>query len=244
MPQPRWIILFAKAPEPGRVKTRLASRIGGQAAMQIYRRMAERLWAMLLEAKHTEGYRLALAFDPPEASPGMRAWLPDADAYLPQMPGNLGCRIAAACDEVLDWGARTVSVVGADCPDLAPHHLAQGFKACETQPFALGPAEDGGFYALTLAAHARLLLARLPDLPWSSPLTGSSLLQEAALLGLRGELLPILRDLDTLEDLLFHRRRLAWIDGFSAPEPGSSGSPSRLNPARPALLVERVPRAV
>lgn len=216
MSHPRWVIVFAKAPEPGRVKTRLAAQVGGQAATQIYRRMAERLWTLLLKAKQTEGYRLALAFDPPKAGPEMRTWLSDADAYLPQATGNLGDRIADAVDQVLDRGARAITVVGTDCPSLSSRHLVQAFEACETHPFALGPAEDGGFYALTLTPEARPLLPQLPALPWSSPLTGTSLLEEAALLGLEGALLPALRDLDTLEDLAFHRRLLPWIDGFSS----------------------------
>jgi hypothetical protein len=223
MPQSRWVIVFAKAPEPGRVKTRLAAQVGGQAATQIYRRMAERLWAMLLKTRQVEGYRLALAFDPPKAGPGMRAWLPDGDAYLPQATGNLGDRIAAAVDQTLDRGAQAITVVGTDCPGLSAFHLAQGFKACKNHPFALGPAEDGGFYALTLTRQAKSLLLRLPAVPWSNPLTAARLLEEATLLGLEGAMLPALRDLDTLEDLAFHRRNLPWIDGFSGPSPCPSG---------------------
>ena len=146
----------------------------------------------------------------------MRAWLPDADIYLPQAVGNLGDRIADAMNQVLDRGARAITVLGTDCPGLSPRHLELGFEACGTHPFALGPAEDGGFYALTLTPEARPLLPRLPGLPWSSPSTGTSLLEEATLLGLKGALLPALRDLDTLEDLAFHRRHLPWIDGFSS----------------------------
>lgn len=215
MPQSRWVIVFAKAPEPGRVKTRLAARVGGQAATQIYRRMAERLWALLLRVRRIEGHRLALAFDPPRAGSEMRAWLPDADAYLPQTTGNLGDRISTAASQILEQGALAVTLVGTDCPCLSAFHLAQGFEACGPHPFALGPTEDGGFYALTLTRNAQTLIPRLPALPWSSPLTAARLLEEAALLGLEGAMLPTLRDLDTLDDLAFHRRSLPWIDGFS-----------------------------
>lgn len=219
MPHPRWVIVFAKAPVQGRVKTRLASQVGEAAATRIYRRMAERLWAMLLTAKTQDGFHLGLAFDPPESALAMRAWLPRADAYLPQAAGNLGDRIAAGCGHALDSGAEAVTVVGSDCPGLSFGHVVQGFDACRSRSFALGPADDGGFYALTLTPQALPLLPRLPALPWSSPLTAASLLEEASRLGLEGVLLPPLRDLDTLEDLTFHRRHFPWIDGFSDPGP-------------------------
>jgi rSAM/selenodomain-associated transferase 1 len=219
VPQSRWVIVFAKAPVHGRVKTRLASQVGEAAATRIYRRMAERLWTMLLTAKAEEGFRLGLAFDPPGSAVAMRAWLPRADAYLPQAAGNLGDRIAEGCGFALDSGAKAVTVIGSDCPGLSMRHLAQGFEACRSRPLALGPADDGGFYALTLTPEARALLPRLPALPWSSPLTAARLLESASRLGLESALLPPLRDLDTLEDLAFHRRLFPWIDGFSDPGP-------------------------
>ncbi len=210
MPLDAWVVVFAKAPVAGRVKTRLAAEVGPEMALRVYQRMAEPLWRALLASRAELGYGLCLAYDPPEAAASMKAWLPGADAYLPQRPGNLGERLAAALRWSLDQGTGRVTVIGTDCPGFTPEHLRQGFQACDAHPFVLGPAADGGFYALTLTPDARGLLDALPGIPWSSPDTASSLLAAAEALGLKGASLPELRDLDTLADLTFHRRAFGW----------------------------------
>lgn len=217
MSKSSWVIVFAKAPEAGRVKTRLAAEIGDTEALRIYRDMAERQWRWLLAARATDGFKLGVSFAPAEAEPVLRAWLAGADSYLPQRDGNLGDRIASACTWALDQEARSVTVVGSDCPGFSHQHLQMGFAGIQNHPYSLGPALDGGFYALTLTPQAMPLLERLPGIPWSSPQTGASLIREAVSLDLVGMLLPELRDLDTLEDLLFYQQD-RWS---AAAQPGS-----------------------
>ena len=201
-----WVIVFAKAPEAGRVKTRLAAEIGDAEALRVYREMAERQWEWLLAARNTDGFHLGVSFAPAEAEPLIRAWLAGADAYLPQTDGNLGDRIANACDWALDQGGRSVTVMGSDCPGFDHRHLQIGFAGIQNHSYSLGPALDGGFYALTLTPQARPLLKRLPGIPWSSSQTSASLIREADSLDLAGLLLPELRDLDTLADLVFYQK--------------------------------------
>lgn len=206
MSESSWVIVFAKAPEAGRVKTRLAAEIGDTEALRIYRDMAERQWRWLLAARATDGFKLGVSFAPAEAEAVLRAWLAGADAYLPQKDGNLGDRIAAACGWALDQGGHSVTVMGSDCPGYSQRHLQMGIAGIQNHPYSLGPALDGGFYALTLAPQARPLLERLPGIPWSSPQTAASLIREAERLNLVGMLLPVLRDLDTKEDLVFYQQ--------------------------------------
>jgi hypothetical protein len=213
MPRTPWVIVFSKAPEVGRVKTRLAAQVGTTRALQVYRGMAERQWGWLLASREEDGFRLAVSYDPPEAGPCMRAWLPQADAYLPQGAGNLGGRIASACAWALDEGASCVTVIGSDCPGFSRSELQRGFEASQHAPFTLGPATDGGFYALTLTPRSRSLLDLLPGIPWSSAQTSARLVQGAAALGLVGATLAELRDLDTLEDLIFYQAELEGRSG-------------------------------
>jgi rSAM/selenodomain-associated transferase 1 len=205
MPESSWVIVFAKAPEAGRVKTRLAAEIGEVEALRVYRDMAEGQWKWLRAARDTDGFHLGVSFAPAEAEPVLRAWLAGADAYLPQIDGNLGDRIASACAWALDRDAIGVTVMGSDCPGFNHRHLQMGLAGIQNHHYSLGPAMDGGFYALTLTPQARPLLDRLPGIPWSSSQTSVSLIREAESLDLVGILLPELRDLDTLEDLVFYQ---------------------------------------
>nr|WP_245687582.1 DUF2064 domain-containing protein [Peterkaempfera griseoplana] len=182
------LLVIAKAPVPGRVKTRLCPPCTPEQA-------AEVAAAALADTLHT-GARLPvrhrlLVLD---GQPGR--WLPPGYQVVPQCGGGLDTRLAAAF-EAADPGLPAL-LVGMDTPQLTPGLLAPalGPRAWQDCDAWYGPAADGGFWALGLArpAAARPLLR---GLPMSSPHTGAELCKRLAAAGLRTRELAVLTDVDT-----------------------------------------------
>lgn len=212
MSSTRVLIVFAKAPCPGRVKTRLAAELGSDGAMEIYRRMAEGLWAEWTAAQRQDAFRLWLCFDPPEAEQGVRAWLEGADRYLHQASGNLGRRIARALEAAFNAGFQEVAVVGTDAPATTPALIVKAFSTLEAGCIVLGPTLDGGFHLMALPHPIPGLDDLLEEMPWSSSDTLAALVGGARSLGFEVKLLPEARDIDTLADLEAYRRSPENVD--------------------------------
>lgn len=206
MKQDRALIVFAKAPREGQVKTRLAASLGAKGALDIYLRMAEGLWANWRTAQKRGDFHLWLSFDPPEAEPEVRAWLSGAERYLPQIPGNLGQRLGDALGSAFRAGYKEVAVVGIDAPSVTAARVAEAFSKLEEGRMVLGPTLDGGFYLMALRQPLPDLGALLEGMPWSSSDTLASLINSVTEIGLDVHLLQEARDIDTVEDLRAHQR--------------------------------------
>ncbi len=198
------LIVFAKAPRLGKVKTRLAVGLGEEAALRVYRQLAEGIWAKLRVAQKQGAFSLWLCFDPPEMKSEIRSWLEGADRYLPQISGNLGCRLASALNTAFSEGHQKVAVIGTDAPATTPERILEAFSMLGRGRIVLGPSLDGGFYLMALADPRPDLGNLLEEIPWSSPDTLAALGGGVRCLDLRFELLPYARDIDTPEDLEAH----------------------------------------
>ncbi|MFJ7417236.1 DUF2064 domain-containing protein [Streptomyces uncialis] len=183
------VLVLAKEPVPGRVKTRLSPPYSlSQAAA-----LAEAaLMDSLAVVARVPAERRVLVLD---GEPGR--WLPAGFDVVAQCAGPLDVRLAAA----FAGCAGPAVLIGMDTPQLTPALLApvlgdDAWPACDAW---FGPAEDGGFWALGLAVPEPALLS---GVPMSRPDTGA--LQRARLLdaGLRVRELATLRDVDTAEDAL------------------------------------------
>ncbi|MFK4101163.1 DUF2064 domain-containing protein [Streptomyces sp. NPDC019531] len=174
------LLVIAKEPRPGRVKTRLTPPFTPEEAAAL----AEAALADTLDTvARTPAERRVLVL---EGSPG--PWLPPGFEVVRQSPGGLDERLAAAftgCDG-------PALLIGMDTPQVTPELLTVDFADCDAY---FGEAEDGGFWALGLAAPDPSLLR---GVPMSTPRTGAA--QRARLAGLRVRDLPALRDVDTAYD--------------------------------------------
>jgi rSAM/selenodomain-associated transferase 1 len=191
----RALIVFLKHPEPGAVKTRLASALGAETAAALYRALAEGV----LEATvpRSGEYETLVFFDPPEAAEAMRAWLPGV-RLRPQCVGDLGARMTAAFARAFERGARRAAIIGTDAPGVTRETVAGALAALDDADVVVGPAEDGGYYLLAFCVpHPELF----EDVAWSTPAVLEETLARAATAGLRVRELPRLRDVDTLEDV-------------------------------------------
>lgn len=181
------LLVIAKEPVPGRVKTRLTPAFTPAEAA----RLAEAALADTLEAvAATRAERRVLVLD---GLPG--PWLPPGFEVLPQCAGGLDERLAAAFAAC----AGPTLLIGMDTPQVTPALLAPalGPEAWQEHGAWFGPALDGGFWALGLAAPDPALLL---GVPMSVPETGAVQLARLAAAGLRVGRLALLRDVDTAED--------------------------------------------
>ncbi|MEU2424999.1 DUF2064 domain-containing protein [Streptomyces sp. NPDC007851] len=176
------LLVIAKEPRPGRVKTRLTPPFSPEQAAAL----AEASLADTLDAvAATPAARRVLVLD---GAPG--PWLPSGFDVVPQCGGALDARLA-------DAFARCTGpalLIGMDTPQVTPDLLTVDFADCDAY---FGPAEDGGFWALGLA-HPDPELLR--GVPMSTPRTGAVQRRRLVAAGLRVRDLPPLRDVDTAAD--------------------------------------------
>ena len=184
------LMVLAKAPVPGRVKTRLCPPCDPQQAAHL----AEAALVDTLQAvAATAGTRRVLVLD---GAPG--PWLPAGFEVLPQRGGALDQRLAHAFDDVGTGGV----LVGMDTPQLTPALLTGALRALETPGVAdavLGPSVDGGWWGIGLPAPDPAVFL---DVPMSTAYTGTAQHARLRSLGLRVARLPGLRDVDDIEDAI------------------------------------------
>ena len=197
------LLIFARHPELGRVKTRLARTLGDEAALAVYVELLghTRAAAEALPGAHKTIWFADHAPTPAEAE----AHWPGYDCRV-QPAGDLGQRMAAAFGQAFAAGAEAAAIIGTDCPGLSTAHLAAAFAHLRDHDVVLGPADDGGYYLLGMRqVHAALFA----DKAWSTDAVLPATLADAARLGLRVALLPTLRDVDTEADLRAWRQNSA-----------------------------------
>ncbi|MEV6583569.1 DUF2064 domain-containing protein [Streptomyces sp. NPDC051582] len=178
------LIVIAKAPVPGRVKTRLTPHFTPQEAAALARAaLQDTLDAVLA----TPARRRVLHL---RGAPGN--WLPEGIEVVPQCAGGLDVRLAAAFAR--DGGPALL--IGMDTPQVTPELLARGLDFAGTDSW-FGPALDGGFWALGLAEPDPALLL---GVPMSVPHTGAVQRRRLSASGRTVRDLPALRDVDTPDD--------------------------------------------
>jgi rSAM/selenodomain-associated transferase 1 len=210
------VVIFAKAPRPGRVKTRVAAGIGEWAAAELQAAMLADTAEIVSGAFRSGNRKVALfcaAAEADDADP-LRALLPPEFDLVRQGEGDLGERLARVFQSLLD-GRAGLLALGGDCPDLTAGLTRRAVEALERADGVLGPARDGGYWAIGLRRFEANLFS---DMPWSTADVADLTRRRFRERRLRLEELPVLADLDTPADLRawahcpnpdFHRT-LAW----------------------------------
>jgi uncharacterized protein len=186
------VIVLAKAPAPGRVKTRLCPPCDPDQAA----RLAEAALVDTLRAvAATRCRRRVLVLD---GAPG--AWLPTGFEIVPQRGDGLDERLANAFTDVGDVGAGGL-LIGMDTPQLTPARLTASLRALADRraDAVLGPAVDGGWWGIGLRAPDPAVFL---GVPMSNPYTGAAQRARMRRLGLRTRALPALRDVDDFDDAM------------------------------------------
>lgn len=196
----RRVVLFARAPHQGRVKTRLAATVGDEQALAIYVALATQVTAAMVGGP----WQLRVRCAPDDAVPEVARWLAMPGRVEPQGPGDLGARMCRAMDDGFAQGVQASLIIGTDCPDVDAALVEMAFAALDRADVVFGPALDGGYY---LVGARRSVPAIFSEVPWSADDTLAVSLERAAQAGYSVELLEPRADIDTEADWLAWRAR-------------------------------------
>lgn len=196
------LVIFAKYPEPGKVKTRLGRAIGDANAAELYRAFLLDLAARFTAASVRDGYDLLWAAAPGE---GDLAEIVGKDVPIFAQRGeSLGDRLYLAAEEMRQEGYRRMIVMGSDTPHQPAAYVCDAFALLQSVDVVLGPAKDGGYYLAGL--HLQPAAADLfRGIEMSTADVLAETVRRTESLGLRTVLLPVLFDVDEIEEA----RRLA-----------------------------------
>lgn len=192
------LVIVAKEPVPGKVKTRLSARLGLHRASELYKLFIQ---DMVEEMSNLSGNSLALAYTPREAEPIFKKITPRSVLLFPQEGADLGERLTNIFQRLFDEGYEQVHIINSDSPDLS-HRLVKRSIRLLSDPqteVVLGPCTDGGYYLVGLRRPIPELFV---EIPWSTDLVLEKTLERAGYLNLTYALLEPWFDIDTYDDLL------------------------------------------
>jgi len=196
------LIVFAREPLYGKVKTRLAASLGDQLATRLYENMLQEVLKTTLQLSAIETIVFWACEE--EALPML------AERYQcnsrSQSRGNLGQRMQAAFAEMFADGYDVCCIIGSDAPDLPTSYILEAYRQLEMQhcDAVFGPSRDGGYYLLGLRQVWPTLFM---NISWSSSEVLEQSLTAAKGAGVLTALLPEWQDIDTVADLRAYQER-------------------------------------
>jgi uncharacterized protein len=149
----RTLVIMAKAPRPGSVKTRLAERLSLQAVTELYRCLLNDTIALAQALNHLEVAVMCPASDVDDLSRAVAKTV----RIVPQTGQGLAAGLASVFNHFASSGQRRVIAFNSDSPHLPPAVLETAFDALEARDLVVGPTHDGGYYLVgARASHSDL----------------------------------------------------------------------------------------
>ncbi|MFP5238334.1 MAG: DUF2064 domain-containing protein, partial [Acidobacteriota bacterium] len=127
-----------RAPRVGQVKTRLAARLGDEAALALYRACVEDMFDALAGC----GADVIGCVDPADGQEEVHLWLPALTRVIPQEGADLGQRLQNAFAWAFAHGYRSAAALGSDLPGLTARRVSQLYRLLRSEPALIGPSPD------------------------------------------------------------------------------------------------------
>jgi hypothetical protein len=198
----RALVIFTKLPVRGQVKTRLASAVSEELAAELQRRF---LLDILSIAK--QGNWEAIISYAPESS-NLKSLIKTPIHCIPQKGSSLGGRMGNAFRAAFNEGYHPVVMIGTDIPTLPLHFLTAAFKALKDRDVVLGPSVDGGYYLIGMHCFHEEIFR---GVEWSTPRVLHQTVRRIKQEKLKLACLDVWYDVDTLEDLVFLKAHIEYL---------------------------------
>ena len=192
----RCLLFFIKNPEKGKVKTRLASAVGDEMAVNLYRRFL----LEMLSTLNRGTFLFYLCFYPEHSLNDLKRWLGDDYLYMPQTGENLGERMKNGFIDAFAMNFKRVVLIGSDIPDLPLEFIEETFTSLQEKDVVIGPSIDGGYYLIGF--RDKSFSPRVFEgFPWSTKRVFEETMNVLKQEGFTVHTLQPLRDTDTIDDL-------------------------------------------
>src|SRR4030095_16841666 len=186
------LIIFLRFPERGKVKTRLAETAGDDTALKVYQELS----AITLHLAASLFIPTYLFYEnrlPDELIPSFH--------YLQQIEGDLGEKIVAAFDNVLQLHQKAI-IIGSDCPEITPADILHAIHLLDRNEIVIGPTVDGGYYLLGCKEKVPALFE---SIEWSTSVVFQQTIEKIEEQGFTYSLLRTLSDIDTEDDWIRYK---------------------------------------
>jgi len=197
------ILFFVRAPEMGKVKTRLANVIGHDAALSLYMSFV----ADELDMLRGLFFDVIICFYPHAARKQLENWLNDQFYFMAQSGKDLGQRMENAFEEAFSRGYYQALLIGSDLPDLSSSIILDAFDHLARHDAIIGPCEDGGYYLIGFRRDTYSGKAFM-GIPWGTARVFDQTLLRFHEKNLNFYKLPGWRDIDDYEDLVSLKKYL------------------------------------
>ena len=204
-PPPQRLLVFARLPELGKVKTRLAASLGDERALAAYEGLLRDLLQSIGES--TPETEIEIVWAPTPAANGATLRRAFGERNLAMQTGaTLGDRLAMAFSERFFFHrTNKIIAIGVDDPRLSRETIDRAFGLLDSCEWVVGPATDGGYYLIGCRAAA-FDSSVFQDIEWGSDRVLAATHQRIRDLGTTVAMLPPRSDIDTAEDLERYER--------------------------------------
>ncbi len=192
----RALIILAKHPECGDVKTRLKPELNSSQIAELYGSMIKDTFDLV---KKYEFIKIFFFIWPAEYINRFKKYHAERIITQAQEGSNLGQRMFNSINDIFKKGFHQIAVISVDSPNLPDHIIPAAFQLLDENDIVLGPADDGGYYLIALK---RVQPSLFEDIEWSSEKVFRQTVIKAVKLGCDVGLLPEWYDIDTYENLL------------------------------------------
>jgi len=188
------IIIFVRNPVLGLVKTRIAAKLGSEAALKVYVKLLKQTHEIVCPLTSDKFVFYADGINHQDL------WENHLFYKRNQVAGDLGLKMQQAFKEVFEMGYQRALIIGSDCYDLTTELATDAFESLKQKQVVIGPAADGGYYLLGMQKMQPSLFT---NIEWSTPKVLAQTIEACEKENLLYKSLPTLSDVDEADDILF-----------------------------------------
>ncbi len=190
------LIVFAKYPEKGEVKSRLAATTNSELAYNVYELLAGNTFRIVNKLK--TNFDIYLYYSNAENVEKVKNWVGFDFNFRAQMGNDLGQKMSNAFNDLFDLGYSNVLIIGTDVPEHTCDNISAADKKLSSNDIVIGKSGDGGYYLLGMNSFYHELFS---GIEWSTNEVAKKTIEKTKQLNLSCGFLPQLNDIDTESDL-------------------------------------------